>query len=472
MNNIHFRKYGIILFLFNISLVAFAQNLVVYPVPNQLKYSAHNDDFTVQVREMGGTWLDLFEYKVKVDLDKVQEASMVTFDCNSRVEVRVRKNNGNVEQVKIRPAIQNIEPRLEGNTFSFTMDKPCKLSVEVNGDRLHNLHVFANPIEVSVPDPEDPNVIYFGPGFHRPKDLPGDVFHIPSGKTLYIHGGAVVNAKLLVDKAKDVKILGHGIVWQPERGVEIRHSQNVSIDGPIFINPSHYTVYGGQVNGLTIKNIKTFSCKGWSDGIDLMSCSNVKIEDVFLRNSDDCIAIYGHRWDFYGSVRNIEVSNAILWADIAHPTNIGGHGNAEAGGDTIENIRFTNIDILEHDEDDPNYQGCLAISNADNNLVRNVTYEDIRIEHVQEGQIFNIRSLYNPKYSKASGRNVENVVLKNITYTGGFINPSVIGGISKDGRVEGITLYNVTINGKPLSIKDSGQVTINGFVTGIKTQKR
>ena len=34
-----------------------------------------------------------------------------------------------------------------------------------------------------------------------------------------------------------------------------------------------YTVFGGESTGLTISNLKSFSCKGWSDGIDLMCCS-------------------------------------------------------------------------------------------------------------------------------------------------------------------------------------------------------
>jgi hypothetical protein len=32
------------------------------------------------VRKLGGEWQDLFEYKVKVDLDNPQDASMVYFD--------------------------------------------------------------------------------------------------------------------------------------------------------------------------------------------------------------------------------------------------------------------------------------------------------------------------------------------------------------------------------------------------------
>ena len=63
----------------------------------------HNDDYTVRVRMPGGEWQDVFEYKVQVDLDKPQDASMVQFDMGSPVEVMVKKNNGTVREVTIRP---------------------------------------------------------------------------------------------------------------------------------------------------------------------------------------------------------------------------------------------------------------------------------------------------------------------------------------------------------------------------------
>ncbi|WP_379926787.1 glycosyl hydrolase family 28 protein [Mariniflexile jejuense] len=404
-------------------------------------------------------------------MDTKSIASMVQFDFNGKIELKIRKNNGNIYKAEIRPKTLGVHPNVNGNEITFLLDKPTNLSLEINGYKLQNLHVFANPIEKIRPDPNDPNVIYFGPGVHQPNDQPGDVYHIPSGKTVYVHGGAIVKAKFLVDKAHDVKIIGRGIVMQPERGVEIRYSKNVTIDGLIFINPKHYTIYGGEANGLIIKNIKSFSSNGWSDGIDLMSCSNVEIDHVFMRNSDDCIAIYAHRWDFYGNAENYNIKNSILWADIAHPTNIGLHGNAEHVGDTIQNITFSNIDILEHDEDDRNYQGCLAITGSDKNLIKNIRYEDIRIDNIQEGQLFNFRVLFNEKYSAAPGRHIEGVVLKNITYTGSLPNPSLIQGYNKDNQVMGVTIQNLKINDKVISKQDDTFFTIREFTNNIKFQK-
>lgn len=449
-----------------------AQQLLVYDAPGSLKYTAHNDDFTVKVRQPGGQWMDLFEYNVLVDLDNVQNASMVSFDFLGKIEVSVRKNNGKINTIHIRPLSYKIVSQTDASVITFTLDQPRKISLEIDGDKLHNLHIFANAVLKDKPDPKDPDVIYFGPGIHQPKDLPGDVFHIPSGKTVYIDGGAVIKAKFLIDHAQDVKIVGTGIIYQPERGVEIRFSKNIIIDGPTFINPSHYTVYGGQSSNLTIRNIKSFSSKSWSDGIDLMSCSDVLIDGVFMRNSDDCIAIYGHRWEFYGDAKNYLIKNAVLWADIAHPTNIGLHGDAEKGGDLIENITFSNIDILEHDEDDLNYQGCLAISASDNNVVQNITYENIRIEDFQEGQLFNFRVYFNEKYSGAPGKGIKNLKLKNIQYNGNSANPSVISGFDKERTLDGVYIEGLKINDKLIQNTSEGGIQIGDFTQNIKFTKK
>ena len=425
----------------------------------------HNDDYTVKVREAGGEWKDVFEYEVQVDMDRVQSASMVQFDIGSPVEVMVKKNNGTIQDVKIRPLAIGIQHTVNHNAIFFTLTRPQCLSIEFNGDRLHNLHLFANPLETETYTESSDKVMYFGPGVHRPKDLPNTQIQIPSNTTVYLAPGAVVKAKLLIDKAENVRIVGRGILDHPIRGIEVTHSKNIWIDGITVINPDHYTVFGGESTGLTINNLKSFSCKGWSDGIDLMCCSDVLIDNVFMRNSDDCIAIYAHRWNYYGGSRNVTLQNSILWADIAHPINVGGHGDPESlTGETIENLIFRNIDILEHDEDDRDYQGCMAINVGDHNLAQNITFEDIRVEHIQEGQLFHLRVMYNRKYNTGPGRGVRNIVFRNISCTGKFVNPSLFEGYDKDRKVEDILFENIVLNGKRVTSPDELNINKREFV--------
>lgn len=431
--------------LFVISSVAVqAQELVTYEVPREMFYSAHNDDFTVKVRTLGGEWKNLYEYKVHVDMDKVQEASMVQFDMKGSVEVMVKKNNGTIREVDIRPLNNEVKYTQIRDAIFFTLERPQYLSVEFNGDRLHNLHLFANPMETETYTESRKGVMYFGPGVHKPKDLPNNQIRIPSNTIVYLAPGAVVKAKLLVDKAENVRIIGRGILDHPMRGIEVTDSKNVLIEGVTVVNPDHYTVFGGGTNGLTIRNLKAFSCKGWSDGIDLMCCRDVLIDNVFLRNSDDCIAIYNHRWNWRGGSSNIIVQNSVLWADVAHPINMGGHGDSDSlTGEVLEDVTVRNVDILEHDEDDSLYQGSMNIDCGDKNIVRNVLFEDIRVESIQDGRLFCLKVLYNPKYNKAPGNLIEGITFRNITYDGVGENPSIIKGIDENHSVRNVTFENV-----------------------------
>ena len=429
----------------------------------------HNDSYTVRVRTLGGEWKDLYEYKVHVDMDKVQEASMVQFDMGSPVEVMVKKNNGTIREVDIRPLNNKVEYTQMRNAIFFTLERPQYLSVEFNGDRLHNLHLFANPLETETYTEARKGVMYFGPGIHKPDDLTKKQIRITSNTTVYLAPGAVIKAKLLVDKAENVRIIGRGILDHPIRGIEVTDSKNVLIEGVTVVNPDHYTVFGGGTTGLTVKNLKAFSCKGWSDGIDLMCCRNVVVDNVFLRNSDDCIAIYNHRWNWWGGSSDITVQNSVLWADIAHPINMGGHGDPDSlTGEVLENVTVRNIDILEHDEDDPLYQGSMNIDCGDKNIVRNVLFEDIRVESIQEGRLFCLKVLYNPKYNKAPGNSIEEITFRNITYDGVGENPSLIKGIDENHSVRNITFENVVINGKRM--KDVNEFITNEFIKDIKVK--
>lgn len=456
--------------LFVISSVAVqAQELVTYEVPREMFYSAHNDDFTVKVRTLGGEWKNLYEYKVHVDMDKVQEASMVQFDMKGSVEVMVKKNNGTIREVDIRPLNNEVKYTQIRDAIFFTLERPQYLSVEFNGDRLHNLHLFANPMETETYTESRKGVMYFGPGVHKPKDLPNNQIRIPSNTIVYLAPGAVVKAKLLVDKAENVRIIGRGILDHPMRGIEVTDSKNVLIEGVTVVNPDHYTVFGGGTNGLTIRNLKVFSCKGWSDGIDLMCCRDVLIDNVFLRNSDDCIAIYNHRWNWRGGSSNIIVQNSVLWADVAHPINMGGHGDSDSlTGEVLEDVTVRNVDILEHDEDDSLYQGSMNIDCGDKNIVRNVLFEDIRVESIQDGRLFCLKVLYNPKYNKAPGNLIEGITFRNITYDGVGENPSIIKGIDENHSVRNVTFENVVINGKRM--KNVDEFITNEFVKDIKVK--
>ena len=473
------------LFLFSVAAEA---KVVVYP---EIKDKALIEDnrYKVYVRSANASdeWKRLQVLSVDVDMDTRSKAAMAQFDMDAPVEVKVVTDGMKVDDVKIRPLARGIQSKcIDEHTFMFRLDRPEKLSVEVNGDRKRNLHLFANNVEeetFETLDGEDVirwgngskdifrkncRLIYFGPGVHQPKDLPNNEINIPSNCTVYLAPGALVKAKLRVDRAKNVRIIGRGYLFQPLRGVEITHSKNVTVDGITMLNPMHYTIFGGQSKDVTINNIKSFSVRGWSDGIDLMCCQNWTINDVFLRTSDDCLAFYNHRWWFWGDSKNLNVTNTILWADVAHAMNVGGHGDdLSKKGEVMENIVFKNIDVLNVDEDDDNYRGVMSICCGDKNRVRKVLFENIRVEDCEEARLVDVRVLFNEKYNTVPGGTIENVTFKNISNQseGGDMYPMRIMGYDEKSVVRNILFENVILNGNKM--KNIKNVETNEFVEDI-----
>jgi hypothetical protein len=411
---------------------------------------ALNTDFTVKVRLSGKAWQSLPAYLVKVDEVKngdhhTENASMAYFDFEGEVEVSITYHKGAIKTARVRPLSYNIAHRMEGETIYFKLNKPANLSVEVNNDLFHNLHLFANPVQEMALNKNDTNLIYFGPGMH---EIPGQVLSIPSGKTVFVAGGAVLKGQLLVQNASHVRILGSGMVDQSiKMGIRIANSKNVQVEG-LFATQC----FTGGSDSVTIRNVKVFSYYGWGDGMNVISSRNVKIDRVFNRNSDDCTTVYGTRLGFTGGCSNILMENSTLWADVGHPILIGTHGNTPHP-DTLENISYQNIDILDQKEQQLDYQGCMSINAGDNNLVRQVRFDNVRVEDFRQGQLLNIRVFYNRKYCTSPGRAIEDVLFKNVSYQGSKAEISIIAGYDEERKVKNIRFENLVING--VKITDS-----------------
>ena len=141
------------------------------------------------------------------------------------------------------------------------------------------------------------------------------------------------------------------------------------------------------------------------------------------------------------------MQNSTLWADVAHPIFIGIHGNTKEP-EVLENLNYINIDILDHKEKQINYQGCMSINAGDNNTVRNVRFEDIRVENFRQGQLVNLRIFYNEKYCTAPGQGIEDILFKNISYNGDKAAVSIIEGYNEERKVKNIRFENLRINGR------------------------
>ncbi|KUM61792.1 hypothetical protein ACN42_g5317 [Penicillium freii] len=293
-----------------------------------------------------------------------------------------------------------------------------------------------NPIETKVTRVNDPDVLYFGPGVNNgTAAITNGTLYVPSGKTVYVAGGGLLDAQVVFQNISNSAIKGRGILAAKSSGaVLIESSSNITVEDVVILNPNGYAVTAGMSQGINILGIRPFSSKGNGDGI-------------FMRNSDDNIALYQHRWAYYGDSSNITVQNSALWADYAHPINIGTHGNTPHP-EVMDGVTIRNIDILNHHEPQIGYQGCIAINAGDGNLIQNVHIENIRVEDFQLGQLVNFRVMYNTKYNTSPGRGIRNVVVKDLIYEGTHASPSLLLGYDRQRPITNITFVNLQINGK------------------------
>lgn len=480
------------------------------------------NDYDVYVQPRGSKkWEKIDTYIAKVNASignnkhQVSQISYCFFDFTGDVFVRVVSKNKKIRTAQIRPVYRGTIASVQNDsTIQFQLFQPENLSVELDGDITSNLLIFTSKPPISKEEAElkakseGRTFVYFPPGYYdnntsqfpsnmKNIELQSDTIYISSNTTVYLAGGSYFTSTFAINDAAHVSILGRGVA-RPPRGYEGAHiyrSTNVLIDG-LIVN----TCPIGGSDGVTLHDIRSISHPGWGDGLNVFASQNVLFDRVFCRNSDDCTTAYATRKGFSGNCRNIHMRNSTLWADLAHPIFIGIHGNPEVG-DTIEHLVYENIDILGQAEPQVDYQGCLAINCGDGNLVRDVLFDNIRIEQIEIGSIAQVKVGYNQKYCTAPGKGIENITFKNVRYNCHFpisstdsnreIFPnrkisgsglSIIAGYDKEHPVRNIVFENLRINGqiihddmssKPLwhSAADYIPMYIGNHVNGIVFKK-
>ena len=429
-----------------LALTSFAKDkLIVAPAPTSIELK---HDFEVKARIHDGEWQDVSTYAFKVDRvanakHNVEITSVAKFEFEGKVEIQVKSIAQDIKSYKIRPNSYGITAIQEGNTLTFSLDRPRYLSVEINGNIYQNLQIFADNVLEKPKVKKKKDLIYFGPGIH---DFKGDSIHIASGKTVFIDNGAVIKGWLSTYGSNHVKILGHGIVMPGHHeGIMVRYAKNIDIDGPITTQ----LPIGGS-DSVTVKNVKVMSWYGWGDGFNIFASNNIHQEHLFARTSDDCSTIYCTRKDYHGGCKNITIKDCVYWADVAHPIMIGLHSETPEN-EEITNVLYEDIDILEHAENQIDYQGCIGINDGDNILVKGVTFQNFHIDNIRKGMIVNMRVCFNKKYCTAPGRGIEDITLRNIAYTGEMPNMGIIAGYDQSRMVKNIRFENFTINGKVIT---------------------
>lgn len=433
-------------------------------------------------------------------LDQTELAGFAYWEMSGPVEVEVTSRRS-FRSVVVRPTSRAIKPRVQGRHIRFRLLRPGQVTVELDGPH-HALHLFADPPEQVVPKAGDANVLYFGPGVHRPGKI-----ELRSGETIYIAGGAVVYASIEGRGVTGVRILGRGILDASEfiRGqggcIRLFNSSDVRIEGVILRDPPEWCLAVFGCHNLVISRVKLIGLWRYnSDGIDICNSQNVTIRDSFVRSFDDSIVLKGLKWK-RGSynqepVRNIRATHLVIWNDWGRALEIG----AETSTPEISNVVFRDIDVIH------NTHIAMDIQHGDRAAVRDIHYENIRVEVARENPRPLIQTRrgekYNPNAETAAGacggcatlpphsqylpnlmviviaRNgashdpergtVRDVVYKDISVTGKTMLPSAFTGWDAAHNVRGVTIENLRFNGHLLTSAAAAHLQIGKFVQDVR----
>ncbi|MFC1716840.1 glycosyl hydrolase family 28 protein [Candidatus Poribacteria bacterium] len=464
-----------------------AAQVKTYPPPGEEDAS---DDYAVSVNGK-----PVFVYRARVSavphnqvwpgyqrpLDQTEIASFAYWDMSGPVTVEVVSKRP-FNRVAIRPTSYGIQPAVEDRKITFQMLCPGQITVELDGPH-YALHLFADPLEEDAPNPDDPDILYFGPGVHRPGKI-----MLKTGQTVYIAGGAVVHTSIRGAGVSNISVLGRGIVdtstferQEGGGGISLHNCDNVKIDGVIFRDPNVWTVTPRGCRNIAISNIKLIGLWRYNaDGIDIVNCQHVTINKCFVRSFDDSIVIKGLKGTGDQPVQDVVVTGCVIWNDWGRALEIG----AETVAPEISRLVFRNCDIIR------TVHVAIDIQHGDRARVRDILFENIRFEiddYTPRPQYQNTRDekyssteddTYCPRflvleikktnYSQDSERgSMQDIYVRDVVVNGKLIPESHIYGYDATHKTEDVTIENLRINGQLISNAEEGNFHIREHASNV-----
>ncbi|HLP37668.1 hypothetical protein [Lacibacter sp.] len=416
----------------------------VYPDPdpqNKSGFNLKSAIFKVQVIQNGKA-IESFVYSSQTNFEKPEQLSdfnhWTTFEFHGKIEVCVTRLDGDISSANIYPTKHNIAPVVKKNKLRFSVDKPCKLFIDIAGMEEHPLFLFADEMEQNIPSKKDKNVIWFEAGKVHNVGLQ---YKVPNGKTVYIEGGAVVWGTFWCnDGNKSTVIKGKGVITtrSDERKPGPTNipfttvyavSTDMVIEGVTITDPVKFCILGRSK--VETKNVKLFAwyhqTDGWGGGDDSF------IDDSFIKVFDDNVKLYGN---------NQQATNLVIYQQ-----HNGAPFQLSWGGQSGNNCIADNIDIVKcwvNKKGGAGNSGLLNLRKGSDKFIGNITIKNVRADQ----GLYQLLGIGNDKKGVVS-----NLVLENI-----FINEKqsqlsyLENGASA--KTTGIILTNVKIGAACFSAKD------------------
>lgn len=415
-------------------VTATAQNVVTYPaIPGMTTstvYSLTVSNIPVWVEQVGP--------------DGMEGLHVANFSCDGPQTITIETPD-KIDGYTIQPVSYGIKAKARKNKLTFKIDGPRKLYIQINGNPY--LALFANPLETEIPSSNTPGVRFFGPGVHDAGQIA-----LEDNMTIYIAGGALVNGQVR-GSGRNVRILGRGSMGG---NLSVNNCENLTVDGIFMRSTRGWTNTVTNSRNTVYRNVKVFSHTGtWGlDGINPVSCKGFLIEDCFIRTRDDCIAVKanGNPDNYDLSCRDVTVRGCQLvgW-DHADGMTLG----FELNGGTVENIRMTDCDILRaRGSGRTGGHAAFSIVCDGPSEVRNITFENIRVESDIEYKNLEIILTEGERYGNGRMGSIKGIHMKNVHWANAVKPFTLVGHPTR--FVEDISFEDCYVGGKKIScLKDA-----------------
>jgi len=213
-------------------------------------------------------------------------------------------------------------------------------------------------------------------------------------------------------------------------------SKNITVENIQLIKPACWTQVYIESNNITIKNIKvnTGNLTPNRDGIDIVDCHNVLIEDSFIQSEDDGIC--------FKSGSEYGCKNIIVRRCVIDKLNVKAGNCFKLGTDGLGS--FMNFDVSELTLKNAYQNSAIAIESMDGAVIDNINIRDSNITNCGQAIFILLadRKRTVPNRSPRIGT-ISNIHFKNINGTDFTQHyPSIITGIQGH-HIQNITFENL-----------------------------
>lgn len=359
----------------------------------------------------------------------------------------------------LKPARHGLAVTRDGNTLSFPLSEPLRLVLEIAGRK--PLAIIVTPPEPDPPSPEDPDVIYFGPG-----TTVAGVIRPAANQTVYLAPGALVRGRIEARNVRGVSVRGRGFL--ETEGYSTRAARTLGI---LFENTSDITVEGIAVrsyqtywqtlflnsSNIEVAHVNLFGLGVNTDGVDIDGVRDFIVRDSFIRAEDD-----GLGWHSLDAAANGEPITERAVAERVVIWNTGA-GNGVRIGASMEtqlwrDITLRHLDILQH------AVAGLYSDFSDWAWMRNLRFENITIEKAASPIDFRIAKTI---YSNSTGflderGHIDGLVFRNVVANGGSVR---LAGYDATHRIDRVRFIGCVNGGVPLT--SASQLVLNSHVTDV-----